>query len=278
MERFIIEEAGEEDLAYMLSLAGKEGWAPGLYDAQAFYAQDPHGFFIGKLNGKPIGCISNVCYDPYFAFLGFYIVEKPFRKKGYGIQLWNHAMEYAKGRSIGLDGVLQEQANYKKSGFSLYYRNIRYEILPKTATSLDTVTVEHVPFELLRAYDEAICGLNRDTFLKAWLAMPNAKGVAVLNDNKVEGYGIIRTCKEVYKIGPLFADNSPTAYKIFNSLQGYALNKPIYLDVPECNPLSLQIANTYSGKKIFETARMYTSTPPKILLDKVYGITSFELG
>jgi hypothetical protein len=31
-------------------------------------------------------------------------------------------------------------------------------------------------------------------------------------------------------------------------------------------------------KRVFETARMYTGPDPRIELNKVFGVTSFELG
>ncbi|MCE5294111.1 MAG: GNAT family N-acetyltransferase [Chlamydiales bacterium] len=278
MEPFVVDKATEKDIAYMLSLAAKEGWAPGLFDAKPFYAQDPHGFFIGKLNGKPIGCISNVCYGSDFAFLGLYIVEKAFRKQGYGMRLWNHAMEYAKGRSIGLDGVLQQQHNYKKSGFNLSYKNIRYEIRSNSTLSPDTLALDAVSFRELCSYDAHVFGINRENFLQQWIAMPNLKGALLLKEKIIQGYGVIRECKDVYKVGPLFAESFTAACTIFDSLQSYAGDTPIYLDVAECNPLALQLAQKYSGKKVFETARMYTGTTPSAPLNKTFGITSFELG
>jgi len=36
-------------------------------------------------------------------------------------------LKYLEGRNIGLDGVVSQQDNYKKSGFKLAYRNIRHE-------------------------------------------------------------------------------------------------------------------------------------------------------
>ncbi len=278
MDGFTIEQATEEDLAYMLSLAALEGWAPGLHDAKAFYRADPSGFFIGKLNGRRVGCISNVCYNQEFAFLGLYIVEKAFRKKGFGMKLWKHAMQYANDRCVGLDGVVQEQENYKKSGFSLYYRNRRYEILVKGKHASETVKLEAVEFYTLSTYDAEIFGVKRDKFLKEWIGMPNAKGFALSKDQTLVGYGVVRSCGDVYKIGPLFADDITSASKIFESLSSYARDKPIYLDVSECNSLALELAQKYGGKMVFETARMYTKNPPSQLLDKVFGITSFELG
>ena len=53
----------------------------GLSDA-AFFDADPKGFFIGKLNGEKISCISAVKYGD-FRFIGLYIVKEPFRGKGY---------------------------------------------------------------------------------------------------------------------------------------------------------------------------------------------------
>jgi len=35
----------------------KEGWGPGLQDAECFLACDPTAGFVGELNGKPIGCM-----------------------------------------------------------------------------------------------------------------------------------------------------------------------------------------------------------------------------
>ncbi|MGI0482044.1 GNAT family N-acetyltransferase [Geminocystis sp. CENA526] len=92
----------------MINWAKKEGWNPGKYDLKTFYHTDSQGFFIGKLNNESIGCISAISYDEYFGFLGFYIVKSDFRGKGYGIQLWRHALSHLKERNIGLDGVVAQ--------------------------------------------------------------------------------------------------------------------------------------------------------------------------
>ena len=114
----------EVDLA--IEWAAAEGWNPGLHDAQCFHATDPDGFLIAYLGSEPVGCISVVAYDDSFGFLGLYIVRPEFRGKGYGQQLWKAGMPYLGDRNVGLDGVVAQQENYKKSGFRLAYRNIRY--------------------------------------------------------------------------------------------------------------------------------------------------------
>ena len=70
------------ELLAAIDWAAAEGWNPGLYDADSFYAADPCGFFMAELNGEPAGCISAVAYDDSFGFMGFYIVRKDLRKQG----------------------------------------------------------------------------------------------------------------------------------------------------------------------------------------------------
>ena len=115
-----------DEIAIAVDWAAAEGWNPGLADAACFATVDPGGFLIGELDGAPAATISCVNYDARFAFLGFYIVRKDLRGRGHGLRIWNAAIAHAGARVIGLDGVVAQQENYKKSGFSLAYANVRY--------------------------------------------------------------------------------------------------------------------------------------------------------
>ena len=82
-----IQTMTRSDIDFAIAVAADEGWNPGTEDADAFYAADPDGFLIGRIDDRPIGCISAVKYPGGFGFVGFYIVVPPFRGQGYGIQL-----------------------------------------------------------------------------------------------------------------------------------------------------------------------------------------------
>jgi GNAT superfamily N-acetyltransferase len=112
---------------FAIRLAADEGWNPGLHDATGFFAADPAGFLIGYLDDEPIGCVSAVSYPGRFGFIGLYIVVPPHRGRGYGIRLWRAAMARLAGHNVGLDGVLSQQDNYRRSGFRMAHSNIRYE-------------------------------------------------------------------------------------------------------------------------------------------------------
>ena len=115
-----------DEIAIAVDWAAVEGWNPGLADAACFAMVDPDGFLIGELDGAPAATVSCVNYDASFAFLGLYIVRKDMRGRGYGLRIWNAAIAHAGPRVIGLDGVVAQQQNYKKSGFALAYANVRY--------------------------------------------------------------------------------------------------------------------------------------------------------
>ena len=115
-----------DEISIAVNWAAAEGWNPGLADDACFAAADPEGFLIGELDGAPIATVSCVNYDESFAFLGLYIVRKDLRGRGYGLRIWNAALAHAGRRVIGLDGVVAQQENYRKSGFELAYANVRY--------------------------------------------------------------------------------------------------------------------------------------------------------
>ncbi len=284
--RFEIHTMTQDQVDFAIQLAADEGWNPGLHDASCFYNTDPCGFFIGVLDGRPIGCISAVSYkassgEHPFGFIGCYIVVPAYRGLGYGIQLWKRAISYLSNHNVGLDGVLEQQSNYRKSGFKYAYRNIRFmSVAPQSYSDASgIVSLPTVPFENICMYDQRFFPSQRREFLRYWINMPDSRAVACLEGSVITGYGVIRKCLGGYKIGPLFADRDEIAETLFTSLSSYAEpGSPIYLDVPEKNAAALTLAARHGMTKVFETARMYTGDEPSIFVDGVYGVTTFELG
>lgn len=270
----------KSDLDLAISWAAKEGWNPGPFDRDAFYNTDKKGFFMGFLDGKPIACISAVSYGKDFGFIGLYIVHSNHRNKGYGIKIWNKAIDYLKTQNIGLDGVVAQQENYKKSGFKLAYRNIRYQGMAKKyeVNESNIIKINSIPFAELVLYDSQLFPAPRSQFLKNWIKEPESLALGYLEDNNLVGYGMIRKCVTGYKIGPLFADDEIIAENIFKELNNFAVDSLIVIDIPEVNKNAVELMNKYKMKPVFETARMYTKDPPSINLNKVFGITTFELG
>lgn len=276
---YVIRNAALSEISIFTDYARKEGWNPGLNDGMSFWEADNKGFLVGLLDNIPIATISCVKYDNNFAFMGFYIVRSEYREHGYGIKIWNEALEYAGDINIGLDGVLAQQKNYEKSGFKLAYNNIRYEGINNVVSGLDkTVDFDESIFGELNSYDSKHFLSDRRSFLKVWFK--NAKSVKVKQQgSKAIGYGVIRECFSGYKIGPVFANDKNTAEEIITDLlKSIPIGKKFYLDVPAVNHPAVRICEKMYMKKVFETVRMYNKYIPDIPVNNVFGITSFELG
>ena len=273
--------AADRDL--MVEWAAEEGWNPGVRDAACFARVDPQGFWGGWVDGEMIASISVVNYDPGFAFLGFYIVAPGWRGRGFGLQLWNRALEHAGDRVVGLDGVVDQQDNYRASGFELAYRNIRYggvpEILPgKTVAGLELREVT-VPDAQLEALDRGVFPAARPGFWQGWVQASGHLTVQAVQEGDLNGFGAIRPCREGYKVGPLVACSPQVAEAILAwLLKGIDPGAEVFLDVPEPNSAAVGVAQSLGLEPVFETARMYRGPAPEIDVDKVFGVTTFELG
>lgn len=267
-----------EEIRLAIDWAAGEGWNPGLDDAACFSVVDPEGFLVAELDGEPAAVISVVNYDENFAFLGFYIVRPELRGRGIGFKLWQAGLAHAGARTIGLDGVVAQQENYAKQGFILAYRNIRFAGTPGDGEAGDTVDLSTLPFAVVEASDAAIFPAPRTAFLEAWLSTPGHAGRALLRDGALAGWGVVRPARAGWKIGPLVAQDEEAADAVFRALRAVAGTDGIVLDVPEPNAAALALARRHGLAPVFETARMYTGPIRPVALEKLYGVTSFELG
>ena len=270
-----------EELDTAIDLAAAEGWNPGLHDATAFWAADPEGFLVAEVDGEPAGCISAVSYEGGFGFIGLYIVLLHLRGHGVGRLLWAAGNERLTGHLVGLDGVPAQQDYYRRKGFTLAWQNARFggAADPAGDASPEIVPLQSVDAETLRADDRRVFPAARDAFLDTWTSQPDATGLAWWEQDRLRGWGVIRPARDGHKIGPLVADGPTIAESLYDALTGAVpAGDPVYLDVPLPNDAARGLAAAKGLTPGFETARMYTGAPPDVELERVYGVTTFELG
>ena len=287
MSDYQIRPLTEDELRHAIDWAGREGWNPGLRDAACFRTTDPDGFLGGFLDGEMIASVSAVNYDDAFSFLGFYIVRPEFRGSGHGLEIANHAMAHCTGRNMGLDGVVEQQDNYRKSGFSFAYNNYRFSgtvsgILSKLSdTGLEVQPITGFS-DALRDYDGDLFPAPRDAFLHGWLSAPGHMSRAQVQGGRISGYATLRPCLTGFKVGPLFADDVTIAKALLCSLLSDLPTKnaeaTVCIDMPQPNAAAFHLADKLGLQKAFETARMYSDHVPNIDLNRVFGVTTFELG
>ncbi|MEU4165059.1 GNAT family N-acetyltransferase [Actinoplanes sp. NPDC026670] len=307
MAEFRVSAASADDVRVIAGWAVAEGWNPGDGDESAFHPADPGGFLVGRLDGQPITSISAIRYGTGHGFIGLYLTVPEFRGRGFGYRTWQAGMERLAGRNIGLDGVVAQQDNYRKSGFQQAWTTTRYQgVLGglQRDSGIEVTDARSVGFGDLAAYDRRFFPAERDAFLALWITLPGRRAVVARRGGTIVGFAARRPAGDVDRIGPLFADSPETAETLLAALSvpegvrptgteliggGTALlgggvvppggdDVPVMIDMPADHPVANQLAERAGLKAAWDTARMYTGGVPQIDRSGIYAVTSLELG
>ncbi|MEJ2109555.1 MAG: GNAT family N-acetyltransferase [Acidobacteriota bacterium] len=275
----------------LVDWAAKEGWNPGLHDADIFWTTDPEAIVAADLNGDMIGGGAIASYNGKFGFMGFFIVKPEYRGRGFGNRLWHVRRDLLVKRlqpnaTIGMDGVYEMQDYYTQGGFVFSHRDLRYRLeIPESGLSPsepgDGAVVRllaEVSFDEILEYDVSCFAAPRPIFLKAWMKQPDSLALGCQKNGRLKGFGVIRACREGCKVGPLFSDDIQTADALFTRLTNFAAGGPVYLDAPENNPAALELVRQHGMTEVFGCARMYLGPAPQIAQNRIFGVTTFELG
>lgn len=284
LEQFQFQKLDLEGLKTLVNWARQEGWNPGPHDADAFWATDPNGHYGYFDNGTLIAGGSIVSYNKEFGFMGLFIVKPEYRSHGIGRKLWYQRRDTLlsrlnKGASIGMDGVVAMQPFYQKGGFEIAFKDMRYEKkgipfnLDKNITS-----IEESDYSSILANDKQCFGFSRLQFLIPWLKLPGNKMFKYVENGQLKGFAILRKANIGYKICPLFADNNTIAEELYKACLSSVNGELVYFDIPAINQGAMELVKKYEATYVFECARMYYGEPPTMAIEKVYGVTTFELG
>ncbi len=268
-----------EEVRFLVDWAGAEGWNPSSADADAFRAADPEGFIGCFVDGQLVAGISAVAYGASFGFIGLYICHPDYRGRGFGMRVWQAGMARLAGRTIGLDGVPEQQANYANMGFVKAYETVRWSGSAKAICggSIFATPVKPDQLEEINAFDARFFPDERRDFLKSWLSAPR-KAFVVAKKSPLDGYAVLRKCTEGYKLGPLFANDFETSVQLLAACANAAGDSELHIDVPVSQ---IKFAECLSGcgfSQGFETARMYFGPALQIDMSGVFAITTLELG
>ncbi|OBQ61325.1 GNAT family N-acetyltransferase [Mesorhizobium erdmanii] len=267
------------ELAVLIDWAEGEGWKPGLDDAAMFQAADPEGFIGAFVDNEMVAAISAVAYGHDFGFIGLYICRPDMRGKGHGKAVWAAGMNRLAGRTIGLDGVEEQQANYRSKGFEPVYETIRYSGRP-VALHVGAEQSRLVTAQMMSdiiSYDADCFPAPRRSFLQQWLQPPH-RALAALTSRGMAGYAVARPCRSGFKVGPLFADDVQTALELLAELASACDGGDLHIDVPATQVVFIAALEAAGFAPTFSTTRMYKGPPPKLDGKRAFGVTTLELG
>ncbi|WP_010138749.1 GNAT family N-acetyltransferase [Oceanicola sp. S124] len=274
MTQPIYRTATRQELDIMSGWAAAEGWNPGLEDADPFHGADPDGFFVAEVAGAPVACISVVNHAAEMAFLGFYICQPEFRGRGLGMALWSHALAHAGARTVGLDGVAAQEANYATSGFVKLgmTRRMAGQLEGQGDDAIRTLAPGDLPQIL--DWDRAASGYDRAAFLTGWLDDTASRRSLIAPEARA--FVTIRRCGEGVKIGPVVAEDAAMALRLIRAALAELPSDQVFIDLFPGSPLAAPL-EVLGFAETFAAARMYKGAAPQGD-GRLLAIASMELG
>ena len=277
-----IRQMSKEDARQGWEWARQVGWNPGLYDWEIMTALDPKGCFAGFLDGKMVSSITAVQYQRRYGFMGLYIVAPEYRGRGYGLAIWKHAINYLTKdigvECIGLDGVLANEALYKRWGFQTSYKILQYKYVVNRTFKRRCPAISEKHFQDIANYDLKVFKVDRAPFLHDFAFKTEAKTSEAYVAGKLVGFAVARPCFEGYKIGPLFADDIEVARMLIESLFADLLRQTVFIEAPESHSQAIKLVTDFDMSQGLTTVRMYTGKQYQQDIRYVYGNTTRFVG
>lgn len=206
------------------------GWNRSRSDGPTHYhaALDGHSWLLiaPQDSSSPQGCVLALPFPNGTGWIGFFLVSASHRGQGLGGALWRgmDAIWAQNGTSfMGLDGVEEQVPTYTRRGFVDVGRIVLMTCSasalkdhPEVASDGDVRDIREADREALRKLDEMHTGLDRGRYWvsSGLLDRADVFGFAHYFDSTLDGFVLVRECKEGHRVGPLFAPSAAVATQL----------------------------------------------------------------
>ena len=265
------------DIPLGMRLKTEAGWNQTLGDWQRVLKLDPHGSFVGQLDGVDVGTVATVHFGP-IGWIGLMLVDASTRGKGVGKQLMQVAIDYLEScgvTSIRLDATPLGQPLYERLGFVAEYPLARFAGRP-SANSVQSSFVPEVvttaALDDIAALDQVVSRTDRRALLEMLMAgSPPVSGIC-RSGGHLSGYLLSRPGANATQIGPCLAVDSATGAALLEYALDRMVGEPVYVDIPDVNEMARAMVERRGliiqrpllrmtrGKVVGEQAQMIWST------------------
>ena len=302
---FVVRRATSlDDLQWVIKKSTEVGRVLPEKAAECYFAAGlTSQFFIGELNGERITSLSAVRHGDSHYYISFLIVQKPYRRQGYGQKMWDTVVA-SFGDQYNLHGA--SVLNIKDARAIMKHpimpgwiaRTYAFDAL-LACESLESsqfppslamiLPANQVDFEKMFAYSADMLGTSNvcKSVLGTWLTqLQESSWVAIGNTGEVVGYLImsktVRFPEDGYYTGPFFADSAPIARSLLKVAVDFAApHNPghIFLDIAvHLNPEGVSILeNELGAKPVTDVVFFGTHGIPSMPQYKIFGTASMDV-
>jgi GNAT superfamily N-acetyltransferase len=269
---FHIEKMTAKDFPFAFHLSNTMNWNATIGDFELAMTLEPEGCFVLRDGSKRVGIATTVSFGKV-GWFGNLVVRADFRKKGAGVFLTKHALEYLRSKNaetIGLYAYDHLIEFYSGLGFK---KEEDFSMLKGKPVSLAEIEplerIQEPNLPLIIAFDAQCFGADRSKLLNPILNGKQNLCYVSSDYSGVRGYIASSVYERMATVGPLVCVLDGAAFA--KSLLGNVLNKLGGFDVficvqrKEIDLLSLLFSAGF--REDFRVSRMFSgsSLPPKCI-------------
>lgn len=241
------------------------------------------GYLATDEIGRPMGSAMRYFAGDDFAMLGMMVTAPRLQTLGTGRWLLGHIMADAAGRDMRLSATRSGYWLYESEGFIPQVTIWQHQgiarpfRLPAPVPGLSLRVLQPDDWPALRALDKTAFGAQRTKTLD--LLAQIASGVVVERDGAICGYALIRTFGRGKVIGPVIAEDDPTAMMLTAPLIKEHEGEFLRLDTP-VESKTFEAFLSAGGLGVYDTVtEMYRGRQRRPLEGlQLYGLAAHSLG
>jgi len=269
------------DVAFAARLSAFEGWGLAANEYENLAHFEPHGCFVGEVDGEAVGMVLAISYGK-LGWISALVVKRPYRGCGYGSALLRTAVAYLLdhgARTVGLDASPDLADLYVRAGFAPAFDILYFRGQPRPAASAHNGPI--LPFKArdlhaVTMFDWACFGANRERVLRALLRL---SPVALLaqDDAGVGGYLMARRTHDHWTVGPWVCTRLAEA--LLQQAVASIGPEPLRLGVPAVNASALRLVREQGLEEYYRETRMYHGDPEGVgHPETIYAVTGSDKG
>lgn len=277
-----IERLTTDDIHDAWELSTQVGWNQTRADWRRILELFPETCFAGRVDGTLVATSTLATYERQVGWIGMVLVNKKYRRRGYGSEVFEQALNAGIGTDIeivGLDATDAGRTVYDQYGFE------RVRGIDRWIGTLGE-EFEHNELETVRtirsireiaSFDRRYSGVGRSALLEHLLDSEGVIGIRCEREGSTSGYAIARPGRTYVQIGP-FVASERTDIESLLAVLAKRLGESVVIDVPD-HTRSKRLLERF-GLEVGRRLHRMTYDEPRSVLDEegIIGATGFEWG
>lgn len=222
-----------KDIPAAVRLSRRVGWNTVECDWRRLHTNPNTTVLTGTIDGELVGTVSIVCYAGTLRWLGMLLVDPSRQGNDYRRTLFRRAVERATESEthVGIDADHGRYSLYADHGFvavtPIERRQGTLPDGPMPGSARPITAAEH---NTVLAFDRAETGHDRGPVLRQLLTETATTGAIVVDDT-IEGYAIVRPGRERLHLGPIVATTTDALERLLTAIGTILEGTPIVTDV-----------------------------------------------